>query len=232
MNEIVKSETGLAARSATPLAWQMITEVAQAGKGAGLGTTAKTQVQMLMAYEHGFPITSGPQVAHIIDGKPALSPKAVWAKVVGSGELARCTFKRLTDSQNKFVGYQVVLGRTNGLLFDYTFTLEDAARAGLVKKDNYQNWPEQMCMWRALGFLLDVVFPDYTLGMLRAHELGATLDEQGEVWTVQEPNEYEQLLSSLIESVGAERLLAACNNQIPGTVEELAALAQKLAEES
>ena len=125
--------------------------------------------------------------------------------------------------------------------------LDDAEAAGLSKKDNWVGYARNMCYWRALGFAEDVVFPDVTLGMVRADDLGALVDDAGDVvdaqWStvpytngnshapVQEQSfdqpeaehvaDETKLLADLVEKFGAEAVMEAAGGQIPGTLEEI-----------
>ena len=69
------------------------------------------------------------------------------------------------------------------ILHSSVFTSEDAARPegknALLGKDNWKNYPQRMLSWRALGYLLDDVFPEVGTGIYQPDELGAVTDEDG-----------------------------------------------------
>jgi len=136
-------------------------------------------MKMLVAWEHGVPITSALSTVYIIDKKPSIAPKLTWAKIVGHPELAEYKEERLA-SAGKFYGWKITLKRKNGVGAMRRFTLDDAKRAGLIDKTNWQTYPEQVCYWRALGFVQDVVFGDVSQGLYRPEELGAEVDTSGE----------------------------------------------------
>lgn len=46
-----------------------------------------------------------------------------------------------------------------------TFSMDDARRAGLDKKDTYQKWPREMCMWKALHRAYQTEYPDVLRGI-------------------------------------------------------------------
>lgn len=50
----------------------------------------------------------------------------------------------------------------------------------LLTKDNWKNYPERMLSWRALGYLIDDVFPEVGTGLYSPDEMGAVTDEDGE----------------------------------------------------
>jgi len=136
-------------------------------------------MKMLVAWEHGVPVTSALSTVYIIDKKPSIAPKLTWAKIVGHPELAEYKEERLT-SAGKFYGWKITLRRTNGVQAMRRFTLDDAKRAELLSKANWRHYPEQVCYWRALGYVQDVVFADVSQGLYRPEELGAEVDESGE----------------------------------------------------
>lgn len=244
MNAIVRQAT------LSPDVWAMITQVAEsahASKKLGLFRSEEAQVKMLTAWEHGFPLTSAFQIVHVINNVPALSPKAVWAKIQIHPDFDGSQYREeILEKNGKFHGYRITLARKSGMKATRQFTLDDADAAGLSKKDNWVGYARNMCYWRALGFAEDVVFPDVTLGMVRADDLGALLDDAGDVvdaqWTTVpsangnshtpdvEPDSQPEaedvadetkLLADLVTTWGAEAVMEAAGGQIPGTLEEI-----------
>jgi len=53
----------------------------------------------------------------------------------------------------------------------FTFTEEDAERAGLLEKDNYQSYPQMMYGWRAVSMAVRFAFADVTIGVLLPEEV-------------------------------------------------------------
>lgn len=155
--------------------------------------TEEIFIKMLVAQEHDVPLTSALSTVYIIDKKPSLAPKLIWAKVVGHPEFDGYEEERLTDDDGTFRGWRITLARTNGIEAMREFTMADARRVTtmikgkkktLADKDNWLNYPEQMCYWRAQGYVQDVVFSDVCQGIYRPEELGAETDEEGEpIWS-------------------------------------------------
>lgn len=155
--------------------------------------TEEIFIKMLVAQEHDVPLTSALSTVYIIDKKPSLAPKLIWAKVVGHPEFDGYKEERLTDDDGTFRGWRITLARTNGVEATREFTMADARRVTtmikgkkktLADKDNWLNYPEQMCYWRAQGYVQDVVFSDVCQGIYRPEELGAEVDEGGEpLWS-------------------------------------------------
>jgi len=236
VNAIVKQELSMSV-------WSMIQQVAASAKGSGklnLFRSEEAEMKMLVAWENGFPLTSAYANVHIINGIPTLSPKAIWAKCIIHPEFSGYKEERLTSSKGEFQGYQITLKRKNGVEATRKFTLEDAKKAKLDAKDNWQMYAENMCFWRAIGFAEDVVFPDVTLGIVSADALGAYVTQDGDViegsWEVKptqkqmhtgdvENSMIPVKLGELIEKYGAGKVLFACGNKLPTTVDEVHTLA-------
>jgi hypothetical protein len=132
--------------------------------------------------------------------------------------------------------------RTNQFAFTSRWTMEDAKRAGLVKADSgWVSYPENMCMWRAIGFCADVVAPDVTAGltafMKMPEKFGAAIDDSGDL--VIDGNFKETPVSApaaaplmsleqILNLVGPDAVLAANDGKFPETDEEVNTLVMKL----
>ncbi len=226
-----------ATRELTPAIWRMIGEMAPVMYKAHLfGVTSDAQAAaiMLKGYELGLSMTAAFEFIQVIQGKPALSPRGAMALLLSNPLVKGVTITRLDDGK-KFTGYECRMERTTGFSFAGRFTLEDAQRAGLMKPDSgWAKYPENMCLWRAVGFAADVVFPDVTAGMttlMKAPEMyGVTLTEGGDVievntWPVSVPS--VDPLQVLIDEFGAERIMEVCGG-IPTTPDEIKAAREKL----
>jgi hypothetical protein len=151
------------------------------------------------------------------------------ALLLSSPLVSNIVIVRIED-KGKFIGYECTMTRANnGFKHTARFTMDDATRAGLNKPDSgWSKYPENMCLWRAVGFAADVVAPDVTAGMttlMKAPEMyGVVLTEQGDVIdapSVTVPS--VDPLQALIEEFGAEAIMKANDGQIPtnGQVEEV-----------
>lgn len=184
--------TALAVRQQlNPDIWQTITAVAPVMKDSRLfGVTTTEQAMAIMAkgYEMGLTLTASFEFISVIQGKPTLSPRGALALVQQSELLTGIKIEDLKDAQGNPSACRVWMRRRSGFEYTAEFTMEDAKRAGLVKPDGaWATYPANMLRWRAVGYAIDVVFPDVTGGMKRADEFGATVDVGGNVvdatWT-------------------------------------------------
>lgn len=239
--------------------WEQIKDIGMTVHQArtfGVHTGQEAAIKMLTAYEHGIPLTSALSAVYVIDNKPALAPKLMWAKVVGHPDFEGYEEKRLEDAKGNFGGWEITLKRRGWPKISRRFSLADAQRIivnvqgkRLIDKDNWQNYPEPTCYWRAMGLVIDAVFPDVAQGLYRANELGAGVTPEGDViegsWqsvaenthvvatgpveTVKADEQPQVNLDDLLTQYGPEAIMAANNGMIPATDQEVAQVAEVLA---
>lgn len=214
-----------ATRELTPGIWSMIEKMAPAMfKSHLFGVTSIEQAEaiMLKGFELGLSMTASFELVQVIQGRPALSPRGAMAILLNSPFIKEITIQRLTDAKG-FVGYECTMSRTTGFTYTAKFTMEHAKNAGLVKADSgWMKYPENMCLWRAVGFAADVVAPDITAGMtilMKAPEMyGVALTQDGDI--VDAPT-FDQALSDLEKEFGAEKIYNVYGT-IPQTFEQIA----------
>ena len=207
-------------------------------------TAEQAAVVMLKGHELGLGLATAFEFIHVVEGKPGISPKGMMAMIHRSHDVD-VTLERLElGPGGEFNGYRCrMTRRSTGITHTATFTLEDAKRAGLVKpRSAWECYPENLCMWRAIGFAADVVCPDLGGGMYRPEELGAVVDQDGEVvesTAVEAPNpvsvetkptDFTWTLQALVAKFGAQAVMAANGGRIPASDSELATIATKLTE--
>lgn len=244
--------TALATRQQlNPTIWQTITAVAPVMKDSrlfGVATEAQAAAIMAKGYELGLTLTAAFEFITVIQNKPTLTPRGALALVQQSGLLAGLKVEDLKDATGEPLACRVWMKRTGGFEYTAEFSMADAKRADLVKAgSSWQTYPANMMRWRAMGFCIDVVFPDVIGGMKRADEFGADVDTSGNVvdavWTpvtaspaagvINTPPatvEAQPLtLQDLVQQFGPEAVMAANGGLIPSTQVELEAVAVALA---
>lgn len=254
-NEIVPSDSKelatIPSHDLTPAVWNMLKEIAPVMHESRIfGVTSKEQATaiMLKGYELGLPITASFEFINVIDGKPTLSPRGALALINSKGVLDEYKVTRLEKS-GAFFGYECTMKRGKNS-FTARFTLDDAKRAQLTEgsptsngKRGYGNWekyPENMAMWRAIGFAADVICPDITGGMTTylkaAEQFNVDVDDSGnfinakfvEPSEKQPPAPTEITLPKLLEKFSPEEIMKANNGAIPATQEEINTVALAL----
>ena len=227
--------------------WQTITAVAPVMKDSRLfGVASAEQAMAIMAkgYEMGLTLTASFEFISVIQGKPTLSPRGALALVQQSDLLTGIKIEDVKDDKGAPYACRVWMRRKSGFEYTAEFTMDDAKRAGLVKPDGaWTTYPANMLRWRAIGYAIDVVFPDVTGGMKRSDEFGANIDTAGNVvdatWTpVQNaltvvemntaPAGSGPTLQELVTQYGPEAIMAANGGRIPATDDEVVAVGAML----
>lgn len=233
------------ASALTPERWQLIGQMAPAAHTSRLfGVASPAAAMMIMAKgaELGLGLTASFEFIHVIDGKPGLSPRGALALLHQSPLIGRVVVRRLAADSGDYLGHECTIERRDGFAYTARFTMADAQRAGLVKPGSgWAKYPENMCLWRAVGFAADVAAPDVVGGMKTADQYGAALDAAGDViqgqWTdvaedgagvvplsQDEPGDIAAAVQGLVNEYGAEHVLAANGGGVPTTLEEVDAL--------
>ncbi len=241
-------------RELTPAIWGMLREIApvmHVSRLFGVSSAEQATAIMLKGYELGMGVTSSFEFVQVIDGKPALSPRGALALIQSKGVLDAYKAEKI-EKDGKFFGYSVYMKRGN-TEHTATFTLEDAKRAQLTEgsptstgKRGYGNWekyPENMCLWRAVGFAADFVCPDITGGLTTflkmPEDFNVEISDTGDFVrpasnVIDVPKQLEQptvpviTLNSLLAQYPAAEVMAANDGRVPGTDAEIQAVAEKL----
>lgn len=150
---------------------------------------------LLTARDTGVALTTAMREFHVIEGTVTLSPKVKLAMVRQSGQ---GRLWRAPDNNAERATWYAERTDQPDHVVESTFTWEDAQLAGLVDtrctpaqhwrngnqscmcKDNWKRYPQRMVSWRALGYLLDDVFPEVATGLYSPDELGAVTNADGE----------------------------------------------------
>lgn len=250
-----KELTVLTARpQLTPSVWQMIERVAPAMHMARLFKTSSPEQAMaimLKGYELGLGLTASFEFVQVVEGRPALSPRGMLALIQAHPECAGIKIEDIKDGQGKPQACRVTMKRRNGFEYTVEWNMADAERAGVIKPGSgWEKYPANMLRWRAIGFCADVVFGDVIGGLKRADELGADLTPDGDViegsWSDLPPAPVQPVqqgadtlsqstqgtaptLAELTERYDPAAIMAANDGKIPGSEDELRAVAEKLA---
>jgi hypothetical protein len=134
---------------------------------------------LLTARDLGVALTTAMREFHVIDGRVTLSPKVKLAMVNERGAREGWAIWPDPDNDELKATWYATRADRPGLTFHSTFTLQQAKLAKLEGKDNWKSYPQRMVSWRALGYLLDDVFPEVATGIYSPDELGGMTDAEG-----------------------------------------------------
>lgn len=143
---------------------------------SSIKTAEQAMAIILTGRELGIGMMAALNTINVVQGKPTISPQLMLALIERSGQLEnievephngnamRCTMKRK--------------GRTAHTEY---FGEEEARALGLLGKDNYKKQAFTMYRWRAVAACARVVFADVILGLYTPDELGANVNDDGEI---------------------------------------------------
>lgn len=103
----------------------------------------------------------------VVNGRPSLYGDAPLALVMDSGLLE--DFREDFDDAH-LIATCTAKRKGQPTVITYTFSADDAKKAGLWAKQNYQQYPKRMLKMRARGFVLRDGFPDVLKGIAIAEE--------------------------------------------------------------
>lgn len=147
----------------------------------GIDSGIKAAAVMLKGEELGIPRMQALSMIHIIEGKPACSAELMLALVkrdYGSRAI------RVSETTPEKCTVQYREPGWDGIA-SYTWTIQDAEKAGLLKKNGntWGNYPAAMLRARCISAVVRMAFPLSIAGMYTPEELGAevTVNAKGEV---------------------------------------------------
>ena len=213
--------------------WAMIERISQVIGPANNMSAPKMANIILWGTHLGLTIPASIELIQNIQGKTSLAPRGAWALLQNSPVVAETRVTELTDAKGAFIGYECYIKRTNGFEVTERFTMDDARRAGLVKPGSaWENYPKNMCKWRAIGFACDMAASDVTCGltafMKMPEQYGLAIDDAGNVvdavsvTSVPQPDQLPAELDRLMDTYGPEAIMAASGGILPDTMAKVA----------
>jgi hypothetical protein len=139
---------------------------------ASIKTPQQALIIMAQGRELGIPSTVALRQIVVVQGKPTCSAELMLALVHRTyGQSAMRVFK--TDNESCTVQY-----RQQGWdgVSEYTFSLEDAKRANLLKNPTWTAYPAAMLRARAISATVRFAFPECLSGLYLPEELGADVE--------------------------------------------------------
>lgn len=134
---------------------------------------ADIMAMALSGLKFGWGVMDSVERYHIIQGQATLKPEAMLGIIRSHGH---SVVIEPDDEGVSVTGKR----RDTGDQMTTRFTLDDAKRIGLAGKDNWVNYPTQMCQWRAVSALAKALFTDLLMGFYVPDEMGAPTNADGE----------------------------------------------------
>jgi len=132
----------------------------------GAKTPEQALMLMMTGRDLGLSYTQALRMFHVIEGKPTLSADGMVGVCLQHRDV--CEYFRVEADEKKAIA---VTRRVGDVERSYTFTIEDAGRAGLMGKPNWKNHPRRMLSARAKAFLARDVYPELLAGLYDPDEM-------------------------------------------------------------
>jgi hypothetical protein len=127
---------------------------------------------LLTGRERGLTAMQSFRLIHVIDGKPSLASTLMIADCRRSGLAEHIS---LVETTNDRCVYRTKR-RGDRVETTIEWSMEDAKRAGLTGKTNWQKYPRAMLRSRCEAELSRAVYPEVCAGIYTPDELGAVID--------------------------------------------------------
>lgn len=166
------------------LEWKMMRELGTAAFRSGLLPTAIKNAEAatiiaLKSRELGIPPMVGYAHIFIVNGKPSMSAELIQAT---ARKFLPTLQIKILQSTNDLAEIEFNRGDRGSIAIKFSFTIEDARRAGLLGKDVWKQYPRDMLFSRCMTTGLRKVCPDALMGIgYTPEELGASVDQEGNV---------------------------------------------------
>jgi hypothetical protein len=132
-----------------------------------LNTREKIAVLIMKAKELNMPALEAISHLYVVNQKVAIDSSGMLALILRSGLAKKIQFGG--DGTSAWCEME----RKDGVIsFKYTFTIEDARRAGLLNKESWQKYTKELLVARAISGCARKVFPDVVGGLYTVEELG------------------------------------------------------------
>ena len=121
---------------------------------SGLAPKGDTPEAVLVKFqvgaELGLPPMRSMSVIAVVNGRPQLMGEAVLALCRASGKFSEIRVGHEGDGDARAAFVRFVRSDT-GETGEVRFSIADAKRAGLMAKDTYKGYPDDMTLWKAVG---------------------------------------------------------------------------------
>jgi len=209
----------------SPSIWEMFLQIDQATYESRKFKTTRgeTAIKLIFCLENGLPLSAANTGLYIVNGRLGIMGNIIASKIRMHPDYDY-RIDKLTDK-----GCTITILRDNIVeIGQVTFDESMAKRADLLSKTNWECYPEDMYFNRAISRAYKLHCPDiFSQPVYVPEELDGTNAIDGE-WSVF-PTQYEEpTLDDLLQLYSAEAIMTANDGRIPGTDEEVKAVAEKL----
>lgn len=160
--------------------WQLMRQQADVLKASGFLPQAIKSAEAAMAIiligrELNIPMMTALNNINVIQGKITVPPQLMMAMINRTGELEDL---KVSDDGG---AASCLMKRKGRAAHTESFSMADAQKMQLDQKDNWRKQPRTMRKWRAIAACARVVFPDVITGLYTPEEMGAHVNDDGEI---------------------------------------------------
>lgn len=135
---------------------------------------------MVKGWELGLPPMQALNGITVIKGKPTMSAELM-AAVIYRDHGDESLYWVENTNERAVLRYKRRTAKQSG---EYTYTIEDAKRAGLLSNQTWSKYPSAMLRARCISAVARLAFPDSIGGMYLPEEMGTSVNEEGDVLTL------------------------------------------------
>jgi len=137
---------------------------------SGYGTPEQAMLVIMAGREFGLGAMASLRSFHVVEGKPTMSAQAMMARCLEHGS---CKMFRVVRSKCSN-DLAVVEVQRHGWpeAETYTWSIEDAKRAGLASRPNWSKYPREMLINRCIAEAARFVWPEVMAGVYAPEEFG------------------------------------------------------------
>lgn len=157
-----------------------------------LNTPEKVLVCMFKAQELGLPPLEGLSGMAVINGKTTLQGNLILALINRSNKA-----KKIIVEEHENYCTVTMSRRDYEFEYSFSFSLDDAKKAGLIDKQIWKQYPRTMLKWRAVSGCARVVFSDVIGGLYTPEEIisitdgfEGKVDEEGNIELIETSENY------------------------------------------
>lgn len=193
----------------SPAIWRMFLEIDQAtysSRRFGV-TQGETAIKLIFCLENSLPLSAANTGLYIVNGRLGVQGNVIAAKL---RQHPRYDYEIVSLSDT---GCTIGIFRDDQEIGQATFDQEDAKRAGLLGKDNWQGYPEEMYFNRTISKAYKLLAPDLFMSPVYVAE---------EIMDITPVTQYDgATLENLLAIYSPEQILDANDGKLPSTEEEI-----------
>ena len=153
---------------------KQVTEIAKSGL-FGIAQPAQVLAMALQGRELGLGIMESIRSLYIVNQKVAMTAGLMAALVQRAGH--KFEVLERTDKKCVIKFYR----KDTNTVYEQIYTIDHAQKAGLVNKDNWKKYPEEMLYARCFSTGARIMYADVLYGIYTPEEMGANTNNAGEV---------------------------------------------------